>query len=133
MYLCTRLVFNRTHTYLQTCIHPYKMYGFFSFWTIYVSIDRVHPPPTQLCNSHLLELHALVDTGSGQSLITDCTDFTDSRKTIPASSTQPNTKSFTLASSVTGNFLDVLGIIFAPIHIGNVMLPHNFHVARARG
>ncbi len=56
------------------------------------------------------ELHALVDTGSGLSLITD-----DCRRSIPALSTQSISKSFVLASSVTGQLLDILGSVTAPI------------------
>lgn len=71
------------------------------------------------------ELHALVDTGSGLSLITD-----DCRKSIPALSTQSISRSFVLASSVTGQPLDILGSVTAPIHIGDVTFSHVFHVVR---
>lgn len=71
------------------------------------------------------ELHALVDTGSGLSLITD-----DCRRSIPVLSTQSISKSFVLASSVTGQQLDILGSVTAPVHIGDVTFSHVFHVVR---
>ncbi len=64
-----------------------------------------------------------MDTGSGLSLITD-----DCRRSIPALSTQSISKSFVLVSSVTGQLLDILGSVTAPIHIGDVTFTHVFHV-----
>ncbi len=82
-------------------------------------------PPTPFIQIALAgtELHALVDTGLGLSLITD-----DSRRSIPALSTQSISKSFMLASSVTGQLLDILDSVTAPIHIGDVTCSHVFHV-----
>ncbi len=84
-------------------------------------------PPTPFIQIALAgtELHALVDTGSGLSLITDYC-----RRSIPALSTQSINKSFVLASSVTGQLLDILGSVTAPIHIGDVTFTHVFHVVR---
>lgn len=84
-------------------------------------------PPTPFIQIALAstELHALVNTGSGLSLITD-----DCRRSIPALSTQSISKSFVLASSVTGQLLDILGSVIAPIHIGDVTFSHVFHVVR---
>ncbi len=64
-----------------------------------------------------------MDAGSGLSLITD-----DCRRSIPALSTQSISKSFMLASSVTGQLLDILDSVTAPIHIGDVTCSHVFHV-----
>lgn len=89
------------------------------------SSEHITPTPFIQLTLAATEVHALVDTGSGLSLISD-----DCRRSIPALATQPICKSFTLASSVTGHFLDVLGTISAPVHIGNVTLPHVFHVVR---
>lgn len=58
------------------------------------------------------------------SLITD-----DCRISISALCNQPISKSglgLTLASSVTGHFLDITGKISTPVDIGNVVFPRIF-------
>lgn len=76
--------------------------------------DFLSVPPTPLIQIALAgtELHALVDTGSGLSIITD-----ECRRSIPALSAQPISKSFVITSSVTGHLLDIIGSVTAPIHI----------------
>lgn len=71
------------------------------------------------------EIYALVDTGSGLSLITD-----DCRRSIPALASQPIDKSFVLASSVTGQPLDILGSVTALVHVGDDTFSHIFHITR---
>ncbi|XP_057191395.1 uncharacterized protein LOC130555303 [Triplophysa rosa] len=92
------------------------------------TVDFPSVPPTPFIHIVLAgtELPALVDTGSGLSIITD-----ECRRSIPALSTQPISKSFVMASSVTGQLLDVIGSVTAPIHIGGVKFSHVFHVVRA--
>lgn len=90
------------------------------------SSENVSPTPFIQLTLAATEVHALVDTGSGLSLISD-----ECRRSIPSLTSQPLCKSFTLASSVTGHFLDILGTISAPVHIGDITLPHVFHVVRA--
>lgn len=92
------------------------------------TVDFLSVPPTPLIQIALAstELHALVNTGSGLSIITD-----ECRRSIPALSAQPISKSFVMASSVTGHLLDIIGSVTAPIHIGDITFSHVFHVVRA--
>ncbi len=84
-------------------------------------------PPTPFIQITLAgtEIYALVDTGSGLSLIAD-----DCRRSIPALASQPISKSFVLASSVTGQPLDILGSVAALVHVGDAIFSHTFHITR---
>lgn len=89
------------------------------------TIEFKSTPPTPFIQIVLAgtQLHILVDTGSGLSLITD-----DCHRSIPALSTQSISKSFVLASSVTGQLLDILGSVTALIYVGDFTFSHVFHV-----
>ncbi|KAL7838997.1 hypothetical protein SRHO_G00256550 [Serrasalmus rhombeus] len=88
------------------------------------NVDTVPAPVIRLTLSGS-EQYALIDTGSGLSLITE-----ECCEAIPALASQPIRKSFVLASSVTGHLLDMIGCITALVHIGDVTLSHIFHIVR---
>ncbi|KAL7880767.1 hypothetical protein SRHO_G00030210 [Serrasalmus rhombeus] len=88
------------------------------------NVDTVPAPVIRLTLSGS-EQYALIDTGSGLSLITE-----ECCKAVPALASQPIRKSFVLASSVTGHLLDMIGCITALVHIGDVTLSHIFHIVR---
>lgn len=82
-----------------------------------VQSDNLHytpVPPTPFIQLTLAgtEIYVLVDTDSGLSLITD-----ECRKSNPSLASQPISKSFVLAFSVTGQPLDILGSITALVHV----------------
>lgn len=73
-----------------------------------------------------VEVTALLDTGSGISLITErC------RQSVPSLRSRPLTKTFVLASSVTGHALDMLGALPVEVHAGGCTFTHTFYVVRS--
>ncbi|KAL7832299.1 hypothetical protein AOLI_G00298730 [Acnodon oligacanthus] len=87
------------------------------------NVDTFPAPVIRLTPCSGFEHYALVDTGSGLSLITE-----ECCKAFPALASQPIRKVFVLASSVMGHLLDMIGCIIAFVHIGDVTISHGFHI-----
>jgi len=88
-------------------------------------VTTVTPTPYVFAVIENIAVQAFVDTGSEISLISETM-----RMSIPSLMKKPIQKSFLLAKSVTGDYLDTLGMLPISIRLGEEVFTHNVQVVR---
>ncbi len=88
-------------------------------------IIPVSPTPYVFAIIENIAIQAFIDTGSEISLISETL-----RMSTPSLAKKPIQKSFLLAKSVTGDYLDTLGMLPITIRLGEEVFSHDVQVVR---